>query len=91
MNIDIARYVAWIGEQDTVAADSFQHYLSVINKFLLDHGKPPVAIGAMITGVRKGLANCQRDPAPTPERLPLPAPVALAILEKIEALLKVVH
>jgi hypothetical protein len=44
----------------------------------------------MITGVRKGLANCQRDLVPTPERLPLPALVALAILEKAEALLKIV-
>jgi hypothetical protein len=43
----------------------------------------------MITGVRKGLANCQRDLDPTPERLPLPVPATLAILEKEEALLKV--
>jgi len=42
----------------------------------------------MVAGVRLGLANCQTDMAPTPERLPLPAPVALAILERAEALLK---
>jgi hypothetical protein len=85
--IDIARYIAWMGERGTVAADSLQPYLSAINKFLLDHGKPPVALGAMVTGVRLGLANCQTDLAPTPERLPLPAPVALAILQRAEALL----
>jgi hypothetical protein len=87
-NIDITRYLAWIGDQGTVAADSLQPYLSAINKFLLGHGKPPVALGPMVSGVRKGLANCQKDLDPTPERLPLPAPVALAILEKAEELLK---
>jgi hypothetical protein len=87
-NIDIARYIAWMGDRGTVAADSLQPYLSAINKFLLDHGKPPVALGPMVAGVRLGLANCQKDMAPTPERLPLPAPVALAILERAEGLLK---
>jgi hypothetical protein len=87
-NIDIARYIAWMGDRGTVAADSLQPYLSAINKFLLDHGKPQVALGAMVAGVRLGLANCQKGMAPTPERLPLPAPVALAILERAEALLK---
>jgi hypothetical protein len=90
-NAEIARYLAWMADQGTVAADSLHPYLSAINKFLMDHGKPPVALGPLIDGVRKGLANCQRDLAPTPERLPLPAPVALAILAKAEALLKVVH
>jgi hypothetical protein len=42
----------------------------------------------MVSGVREGLANCQKDLDPTPERLPLPAPVALAIVEKAEELLK---
>ena len=43
----------------------------------------------MVAGVRLGLAHyCQRDMAPTPKRLPLPTPVALAILERAEALLK---
>ena len=44
-NIDIARYLAWIGDQSTVAADSLQPYLSAINKLLLDHGKSLVALG----------------------------------------------
>ena len=81
-NIDVTRYLAWLGDQDTVAADSLQPYLSAINKFLLDHGNPPVALGPMVSGVRKGLANCQKDLDPTPERLSLPASVALAIMEK---------
>ena len=89
-NADIAHYLARMAEQGTVAAENLQPYLFAINKFLLDHGKPPVALGPLIDGVRKGLAYCQRDLSPTPERLPLPAPVALAILVKAEALLKVV-
>ncbi len=63
-----------------VAADIMQPYLSTINKFLLDHGNPPVALGPMVTGVHKGLANRQRDLVPPPGRLLLPAPVALANL-----------
>jgi len=90
-NAEIGRYVVWIADQDTVAAVSLQPCLSAINKFLLDHGKPPVALGPLIDGVHKGLANCQRILAPTPERLPLSAPVALAILEMTETLLKVVQ
>ncbi len=71
-----------------MAADSLQPYLSAINKFLLDHANAPVALGPMVSGVRSGLANCQTYVAPTPERLPLPVPVALAILEKVELLLR---
>ena len=40
-----------------------------------------------MAGVRKGLTNFQVDTAPLSERLPLPAPVALAILELGERLL----
>jgi len=87
-NIDIIRYLAWIGDQGTVAANNLQPYLSAINKFLLNHGKPLVALGLMVSGVRKGIASYQKDLDPTPECLPLPAPVALAILEKAEEFLK---
>ena len=90
-NVEIARYLAWMADQGTLVADSLQPYLSPIDKLLMDHGKPPVALGSLIDGVRKGLAKCQRDLAPTPKKLPLSAPVALAILAKAEALLKVVH
>jgi hypothetical protein len=87
-NINIARYLAWMGDKGTVAAESIHPYLSAINKFLLDHGKPSVALGPMVTEVRKNLANCRRDLILTPERLLIPAPVALAILEKAEELFK---
>jgi hypothetical protein len=84
--IDIARYIAWLGKKGTVAAASLQPYLSSINKYLQDHALPPVALGPLVAGVRKGLANCQEDLAPLPQRLPLPAPVALEILELAESL-----
>ncbi len=82
--IDIARYVAWLGQRGSVAAESLQPYLSAINKLLMDHALPLVALGPLVTGVRKGLSNCQEDSHPRPQRLPLPAPVALSILELAE-------
>ena len=78
-----------MADQDTVAVDSLQPYLAGINKLLIDHGKLAVALGPLIDGVRKCLTNCQRDLAPTPERIPLPTPAVLSIFEKAEALLKV--
>ena len=89
--IDIARYVAWLGQRGSVAAESLQPYLSAINRLLMDHALPPVALGPLVTGVRKGLSNCQEDSYPRPQRLPLPAPVALAILELAERLLRCVR
>ena len=41
--------------------------------------------------VRKGLENCQEDLAPLPQRLPLPAAVALEILELAESLQLIVE
>ncbi len=67
-----------------------QPYLSAINKLMLYHDLPHVALGPLVTGVRKGLSNCQEDAQPRPQRLPLPAPVALAILELAERLLLIV-
>ncbi len=85
--MDIARYLAWLGERGTIAADNLQPYWSAINRFLQDHARPPVAPGPLVAGVRKGLANSQEDTAPLPDRVPLPAPVAYAILELAEQLL----
>ena len=73
-----------------MAATSLTPYLSAINRFLQDHALPPVALGSLVAGVRKGLTNCQVDTAPLPERLPLPAPVALAILELGERLIRTI-
>jgi len=84
--IDIARYIAYLGERGIVAASTLQPYLSYINKYLHDHALPPVALCPLMSGVRKGLAKCQEDLAPLPQRLPLPAPVALEIRKLAEGL-----
>ncbi len=49
--IDTARYIAWLGQRGTMAADSLQPYLSTINRLLMDHALPPVALGPLVTGV----------------------------------------
>ena len=64
--MDIARYIAWLGERGKVAETSMQPCLSAINKFLQDHAHPLVAIGPMVASLRKGLEKCQRDKNPTP-------------------------
>ena len=89
--IDIVRYIAWLCQRGTVAADSLPPSLSAINKLLLDHALPPVALGPLVTGVRKGLDECQEDSTPHPQRLPLLAPVALAILALVKRLLSSIN
>ena len=63
-----------------------QPYLSSINMYMQNHALPPVALRPLVSGVRKGLENCQQDMAPLPQRLPLPAPVALEVLELTKSL-----
>jgi hypothetical protein len=89
--INTARYIAWLGKREIVAAASVKPYLSSINKYLQDHALPPVALGPLVSGVRKGLENCQEDMRRLPQRLPLPAPVALEILELAKGLQKTVE
>ena len=60
---------------------SLQPYLFSIYKCMQDYALPPVTLGPLVSGVRKGLANCQEDMASLPQRLPLAAPVAFEILE----------
>ena len=85
--VHVARYLAWLGLRGTVAAASLQPYLSAINRFLKDHGRPPVALGPLVGDVRAGLCNSQVAISPAPARIPLPAPVALDILLQAEAVL----
>ena len=87
-SVDIARYLAWLGKRGTIAATSLQFYLSAINRYLQDHARPPIALGPLVSGVRKGIENNQEDTDPHPKRVPLPAPVAGAILELAEQLLR---
>ena len=79
--MDIARYIVWLGQRRTIAASIMQTYLSVINKFLKDHARLPMALGPLVTCVRKGLEKIQRDENPAAKCLPLPAPVALSNME----------
>ncbi len=58
--IDLARYIAWLGTRGTIAVASLQSYLSSINKYLQDHALPPVALGTLVSGVRKGLKTAKR-------------------------------
>jgi hypothetical protein len=89
--VEIARYIAWLGERGTIAEGNIQPYLSIINLFLSDHARAPMALGPMITNVKKGLASCHQDLVPTPELVPIPAPVALAIRILAEKLLVTVQ
>jgi hypothetical protein len=47
--IDIACYIAWLGQRGTVAADNPQPYLSAINRLLMDHALPLAALGPLVT------------------------------------------
>ncbi len=68
--IDIARYVAWLGQRGTIAAGSLQPYLSAVNRLLHDHAQPPVALGPLVARFHKGLENCQEDTRPLPWHSP---------------------
>jgi hypothetical protein len=73
-------YTAWLALLGTVAAGSLQPYFSAVNKFFRDHQREHVAVGELLVDARRGLEILQHRLIPTTARLPLPAPVALAIL-----------
>eukprot|EP00873_Tetraselmis_striata_P036590 jgi/Tetstr1/456854/TSEL_043526.t1 len=54
-----ARYVTRLGNQGTIKASSLQPYLSAVNHFFKDHGREPMALGNLVSRVRKGLAVWQ--------------------------------
>lgn len=76
----VVRYIAYLGQQGTVAAGSLQPYLSAINRWRQDLGAPAVAMGPLVTAARKGLARLQQDTEPQPVRVALPASVACRLL-----------
>eukprot|EP00873_Tetraselmis_striata_P035665 jgi/Tetstr1/455929/TSEL_042710.t1 len=43
----------------TIKASSLQPYLSAVNGFFKDHGREPMALGDLVSRVRKGLAASQ--------------------------------
>eukprot|EP00873_Tetraselmis_striata_P024519 jgi/Tetstr1/444783/TSEL_032631.t1 len=62
-------------------ASSLQPYLSAVNNFVKDYrGREPMALGDMVSKVRKGLAASQVTLNPELMRAPLPARVVLKAL-----------
>eukprot|EP00873_Tetraselmis_striata_P018203 jgi/Tetstr1/438467/TSEL_027022.t1 len=77
----MARYVTWLGNLGTIKASSLQPYLSAVNNFVKDYrGREPMALGDMVSKVRKGLAASQVTLNPELMRAPLPARVVLKAL-----------
>eukprot|EP00873_Tetraselmis_striata_P036117 jgi/Tetstr1/456381/TSEL_043115.t1 len=76
----MARYVTWLGNMGTIKASSLQPYLSAVNNFFKDHGREPMALGDLISRVRKGLAASQVTLNPELMRAPLPVRVVLKAL-----------
>eukprot|EP00873_Tetraselmis_striata_P005540 jgi/Tetstr1/425804/TSEL_016183.t1 len=82
----MARYVTWLGNMGTIKASSLQPYLSAVNNFFKDHGREPMALGDLMSRVRKGLAASQVTLNPELMRAPLPARVVLKALTLAKAL-----
>ena len=53
----VVRYIAYLGQQGTVAAGSLQPYPSAIHRWRRDLGAPAVAMGPLVTAAREGLAR----------------------------------
>jgi hypothetical protein len=60
--VDIARYHARLGKRGPIAANTLPSYMSAMNRYLHDHARPFLALGPLVAGVRKGLANRQCSP-----------------------------
>eukprot|EP00873_Tetraselmis_striata_P006291 jgi/Tetstr1/426555/TSEL_001631.t1 len=82
----MARYVTWLGNLGTIKASSLQLYLPAVNNFFKDHGREPMALGDLVSRVRKGLAASQVTLNPELMRAPLPARVVLKALTLAKAL-----
>jgi hypothetical protein len=75
----IVRYTAWLGLQGTVAAASLQQKYSAVSKFFRDHQRQPIAVGELLADARRGLEMHQQRLLVADPRLPLHAPLALAL------------
>eukprot|EP00873_Tetraselmis_striata_P011413 jgi/Tetstr1/431677/TSEL_021205.t1 len=82
----LARYVTWLGNLGAIKASILQPYLSAVNNFFKDHGREPMALGDLVSRVRKGLAASQVTLNPELMRSPLPARVLLKALTLAQAL-----
>jgi hypothetical protein len=79
---------AWLELQRTVAAASLQKYYSTINKLVRDHQQQPIAVGELLADARRGLEMLQERLLAADSRLPLPAPLALSLLNATTQLRK---
>eukprot|EP00873_Tetraselmis_striata_P045955 jgi/Tetstr1/466219/TSEL_010777.t1 len=82
----MARYVTWLGNVGTIKASSLRPLPSAVNNFFKDHGREPMALGDLVSMVRKGLAASQVTLHPELMRAPLPARVVLKALTLAKAL-----
>eukprot|EP00873_Tetraselmis_striata_P025168 jgi/Tetstr1/445432/TSEL_033213.t1 len=82
----MARYVTWLRNLGTIKASNLQSYLSAVNNFFKDRGREPMALGDLVSRVRKGLAASQATLHPELMRTRLPARVVLKALTRAKAL-----
>eukprot|EP00873_Tetraselmis_striata_P011873 jgi/Tetstr1/432137/TSEL_021594.t1 len=82
----MARYVTWLGSLRTIKASNLPPYLSAVNNFFKDHGREPMAMGDLVSRVRKGRAASQVRLHPELMRAPMPARVVLKALTMAKAL-----
>eukprot|EP00873_Tetraselmis_striata_P038663 jgi/Tetstr1/458927/TSEL_000391.t1 len=71
---------AWHHALTEMAVEELTPYLSAVNNFFKDHGREPMALGDLVSRVRKGLAASQVTRNPELMRPPLPARVVLKAL-----------
>eukprot|EP00873_Tetraselmis_striata_P036666 jgi/Tetstr1/456930/TSEL_043600.t1 len=82
----MARYVTWLGNLGTIKVSNSQSYMSAVNNFFKDHGWEPMALGDMVSRVRKGLAASHGALHPELMHAPLPALEVLKALTLAKAL-----
>lgn len=77
----ILAYVGHLAERGTIAADSLQPYLSAINTYHADAGFERPALGHVVSAARRGMRRAQAQLSTRDTRIPLPAPIALEVLD----------
>jgi hypothetical protein len=76
----IVRYNTRLGLQGIVVAAPLQQYYSAVNKLFRDQQEQVIAVDELLSDARRGLEMQQRRLLAADSRLPLPPPLALALL-----------
>ena len=84
----ILAYLGHLAERGTISADSLQPYLSAINTYHADAGLVRPALGHVVAAARRGMRRAQAQLTTRDTRTPLPAAVALDILDSALAELR---